>query len=106
MVYVKEKILRENYKPAYKQWRGRNPKRRTNVNAKLLLNQKNYILKGKRIPAVNINNVGKIWKEDHTRGTDSDNRMVTTTPTGEAEINNMVSLGKLRNKSMGQDNWK
>jgi hypothetical protein len=97
-MYVKEKILSENYKPVYKQWRGRNPKR-TNVEAKLLLNQKNYILKAKIIPTVDIDNAcknirRKIWKEDHKRGTDSSNGMVTITPTGEEEINNMVRLGK------------
>lgn len=46
--YIKEKALGENYKAAYELWRERNPKRRINVDAKLLLNQKNYILKAKR----------------------------------------------------------
>jgi hypothetical protein len=36
----------------------------------------------------------KIWKGDHTKGMNSDNRMVTITWKGEEEINNMVSLGK------------
>jgi hypothetical protein len=39
----------ENCKASYKLWRGRNPKKRINVDAKLLLNQKNYILKAKSI---------------------------------------------------------
>jgi hypothetical protein len=34
--------------------RERNPKTRTNVDVKLLLNQKNYILKAKRITTVEI----------------------------------------------------
>jgi hypothetical protein len=37
-----------------------------------------------------------MWKEGHTKGRDSDNRMVTTTQKGEEEINNMLSLGKNR----------
>jgi hypothetical protein len=41
--YVKEKTLRENYKL----WRERNPMTRMNIEAKALLNQKNYILKAK-----------------------------------------------------------
>jgi hypothetical protein len=82
-MYIKEKKLGENYKAAYKLWRERNPKTRTNVDAKLLLYQKNYILKAKRIPAVDINDIQedtrrKIWKEDHTKGMNSGNRMVTT----------------------------
>jgi hypothetical protein len=37
----------------------RNPKTRTNVDVKLLLNQKNCILKAKRIPAVEIEDIQK-----------------------------------------------
>jgi len=52
--YIIEKTLRENYKEAYKLWRERNPVTRVNMDAKALLNQKNYILKAKRITAVEI----------------------------------------------------
>jgi predicted secreted protein len=52
--YIKEKTLGENYKEAYKLWRERNQMTRININAKALLNQKNYILKAKRITAVEI----------------------------------------------------
>jgi hypothetical protein len=38
----------ENYKAAYELWRKRNPNLRTNMDAKLLLNQKNYILKNEK----------------------------------------------------------
>jgi hypothetical protein len=41
--YIKEKTLRQNYKEAYKLWRERNPMTRMNIDAKALLNQKNYI---------------------------------------------------------------
>jgi len=46
--------LRENYKEVYKLWRERNPVARINVDAKALLNQKNYILKTQRFMAVEI----------------------------------------------------
>jgi hypothetical protein len=51
------------------------------VDAKLLLNQENYILEAKRIPMVDIDDIQedircKIWKEDRTKGMNSDNRMV------------------------------
>ena len=52
--YIEEKTLGENYKEAYKLWGERNPTTRINIDAKALLNQKNYILKAKRITAVEI----------------------------------------------------
>ena len=55
--YNKEKTLRENYKEAYKLRRERNPMTRMNIDAKALLNQKNYILKAKRITAVEIDEI-------------------------------------------------
>ena len=55
--YIKEKTLGENYKEAYKLWRERNPMTRMNIDAKALLNQKNYILKAKRITAVEIDQI-------------------------------------------------
>ena len=55
--YIKAKTLRENYKEAYKLWRERNPMMRMNIDAKALLNQKNYILKVKRITAVEIDEI-------------------------------------------------
>jgi len=48
-MYIKEKALGENYKEAYKLWRYRNPMTRFNIDAKVLLNAKNYILRAKRI---------------------------------------------------------
>jgi hypothetical protein len=71
-MYIKEKTLGENYKAAYELWRQRNPKTRTNVDAKLLLSQKNYTLKAKRIPPVDMDDTREnirheIWKEDHTK---------------------------------------
>jgi hypothetical protein len=52
--YIKENTLGENYTEAYKLWRDRNPMTRLNIDAKALLNQKNYILRAKRIMAVEI----------------------------------------------------
>jgi hypothetical protein len=52
---------------------------RINIDAKLLLNQKNYILKAKRITTVEIEEIKenirlKIWNdtEDHTEGMNAD----------------------------------
>jgi len=45
--YLKENTLGESYKEAYKLWRERNPITRMNIDAKAVLNQKNYILKAK-----------------------------------------------------------
>ena len=44
-MYIKGKAIGENYKEAYKLWRDRNPMTRLNIDAKALLNQKNYILR-------------------------------------------------------------
>ena len=56
-MYIKEKTLGENYKEAYKLWRERNPMMRMNMDAKGLLNQKNYILKAKRLTDVEIDEI-------------------------------------------------
>ena len=56
-MYIKQKTLRENYKEVYKLWRERNPVTRMNIDAKALLNQKNYILKAQRITTVEIDEI-------------------------------------------------
>ena len=38
-------------------WRERNPLKRMNVDAKALFNQKKYILKAKRIPAIKLDGI-------------------------------------------------
>jgi len=53
-MYSKKNILRENYKEVHKLWRERNSLTRMNIDAKALLNQKNYILKSQRITTVEI----------------------------------------------------
>ena len=56
--YIKKKMtLRENYKELYKLWRESNPVARINLDAKALLNQKNYILKAQRLTAVEIDEI-------------------------------------------------
>jgi len=52
--YIKGKTLRENYKEVYKLLTETNPVTRMNIDAKALLNQKNYILKAQRITTVEI----------------------------------------------------
>ena len=54
LMYIKEKTLGENYKEAFELWRERNQVMRINRDATLFLNQKNYILKGKRITPIKI----------------------------------------------------
>ena len=56
-MYIKEKTLRESYKEVYKVWRKRNPVTRMNIDAKALLNQKNYILKAQRIKTVETDEI-------------------------------------------------
>ena len=56
-MYIKEKALGKNYKEAYKLWRDRNPMTRSNIDAKALLNQKNYILRAKSTTAVEIDGI-------------------------------------------------
>jgi hypothetical protein len=79
MVFHVHKALGENYKEAYKLWRDRNPMTRLNIDAKALLNQKNYILRDKRITDVEIDGIienirHKIGDdtEDHTNGANGD----------------------------------
>ena len=80
--YIKEKTLGENYKEAYKLWREGNTMTRMNIDAKELLNQKNYILKRKRITAVEIDEIkenfyyywysalGPVWAETRVQSGD------------------------------------
>jgi hypothetical protein len=73
--YIKEKTLEENYKEAYRLWRERNPMTRMNIDAKALLKQKKYIVKSRRITAVEIDEIKENIRlqigddtEDHTNG--------------------------------------
>jgi hypothetical protein len=54
---VKDRTSTENYKAAYELWRKRNTNLRTNMDAKLLLNQKNYILQNKKITDTEIDEI-------------------------------------------------
>ena len=56
-MYIKEKILGENYKEVHKLWRDRNPMMRMNMDAKGLLNKKNYILKAKRLTDAEVDEI-------------------------------------------------
>ena len=65
--YIKEKTL------------GENPMTRLNIDAKALLNQKNYILRAKRITVVEIDGIVEIIRlkirdetEDYTNGVNGD----------------------------------
>ena len=106
---IKENTLGENCKEAYELWRDRNPTR-INIDAKLPLNQKNYILKAKRITAVETEEIKedirlKIWNdtEDHTRGING-NTMNTndTQHQKKDEESNSTGLGKTENNNQEQ----
>jgi hypothetical protein len=56
-LYVKETTSTENYKAVYELCRKRNPNLRTNMDAKLLLNQKNYILRNKKVTDTEIDEI-------------------------------------------------
>jgi len=78
-MYIKEKTLREKYKEVYKLWRERNPMTRMNIDAKALLKQKDYILKAKRITAVEIDETKENIRlkigddtQDYTNGVNGD----------------------------------
>jgi hypothetical protein len=47
-------LASSNYKEAYELWRNRILNTRPNMNAKLLLKQKNYVLKGKTLTDIDI----------------------------------------------------
>jgi len=79
--YIKEMTLRENYKEVYKLWRERDPVTRINLDAKALLNQKNYILKAQILSAVEIDEIRENIRleigeatEDYTNGVNGDRR--------------------------------
>jgi hypothetical protein len=91
-MYIKETTLTENYKLPYELWRERNPNLRTNIDAKSLLNHKNYILKNKKITDIEI---------DETKNT-QDN---TENNMREEENNSSVGTNEehLENKDLGED---
>jgi hypothetical protein len=103
--YIKVKTLGENYKEEYKLWWKRNPVTSKNIDAKALLNQKNYILKAKRITAVEIEVIKENIRlkirddtEDHTKGVNGDkmDTNVTEHQKIDQESNN-TGCGKLQN---------
>ena len=104
--YIKEKTLRENYKEAYKLWRDRNPMTRLNIDAKVLLNQKNYILRAKRITGVEIDGIIENIRlkigndtEDYTNGVNGDK--MDTNVIGHQKRDqegNSTGFGKVENK--------
>jgi len=106
-IYVKEKTLGENYKEAYKLWRERNPVTRMNIDAKALFNQKNYILKSKRIPAIEMDVIKESVRleigddtEDGTNGVNSckmDTNVIEHQKRDQES--NSTAIGKVENKS-------
>jgi hypothetical protein len=74
-----KKDIRKNCKETYELWGERKAMTKINIDAKLMLNLKNYILKSKRISPVEIYEIKenirlKIWNvtEEHTKGMNGD----------------------------------
>jgi hypothetical protein len=102
-MYIEEKTLGENYKKAYKLWRDRNSMTRMNINAKALFNQKNYILKAKRIPIIKIDEIKEYVRlkntEDYTNGVNSckmDTNVIEHQKRDQES--NSTAIGKVENK--------
>jgi len=106
-MYIKEKTLGENYKEAYKLWRERKPVTRMNIDANVLFNQKKYILKAKRIPAIEIDEIKenvrlkiRIDTEDYANGVNSckmDKNVIEHQKIDQES--NSTAIGKVEDKS-------
>jgi hypothetical protein len=106
-IYFKEKTLGENYKEAYKLWRERNPMTKMNIDAKALFNQKNYVLKAKRTPAIEIDEIKENVRlkigddtECYTNGVNSckmDTNVIDYQKRNQKS--NFTAIGKVENKS-------
>jgi hypothetical protein len=101
-MYIKAKALVENYKEAYKLWRDRNPMTRMNIDAKDLFNQKNYISKAKRIPAIERDEIKDDATlkdtENYTNGVNSckmDTNVIEHRKRDQE--NNSTAIGKMEN---------
>jgi hypothetical protein len=89
----------------------RNPMMRINVGAKLLLNQKNYILKSKGIATVEIDEIKENIRpkicngiEEDTKGMNGDKMVrINTQHQNRDEERNNTGLGKMGSKHSGQE---
>jgi hypothetical protein len=82
---VKDRTSTENNKAAYELWRKRNPNLRTNMDAKLLLNQKNYILKNKKITDTEIDEIKEGFRPRMQDNTEDQLREEQTNNVGATE---------------------
>jgi hypothetical protein len=106
-MYIKERTLGKNYKETYKLWRDRNPMTRMNIDAKTLFNQKNYIFKAKRIPAIEIDEIKENVRlkieddtEDYTNGVNRCKRDTNVIEHQKRDQeSNSTAIGKVENKS-------
>ena len=65
-MYCKQHFT-ENYKTLYEIWRERNPTCRMYMDAKKLLNQKNYIMKHNKITELEIEDIKRKCKQGRER---------------------------------------
>jgi hypothetical protein len=96
-MYMKATTLTENYIVAYELWTERYSNLKTNIDSKLLLNQKNYILKNKKITDIEIDEIRKNIRRDTQDNAENNIR--------EGENNSNVGTNEehLENKDSGED---
>jgi hypothetical protein len=91
-------ITTENYKAAYKLWRKRNPNFRTNMDAKLLLNQKNYISKNKKITDTETDEIKESFRPRKQDNMEDQIREEQTNNVGATEEHRLTE-----NRNLGED---
>jgi hypothetical protein len=96
-LYVKDRTSTENYKAAYELLRKRNPNLRTNMDANLLLNQKNYILKNKKITDSEIDEIKESFRPRMQDNTEDQLRDEKTNNVGATEERLL-----LENRNLGE----
>jgi hypothetical protein len=96
-MHIKATTLTENYNVAYELWRERNPNLRTNTDAKLLLNQTNYILQNKKITDTETDEIKENIRHDTQDNTQNNIR--------DEENNSNVGTNEehLEIKDLGED---
>jgi hypothetical protein len=95
---VKDRTLTKNYKAAYALWRKRNPNLRTNMDTKLLLNQKNYILRNKNITDTEIDEIKERFRPRMQDNTEDQLREQKANNAGATEEHLL-----LKNRNLGEN---
>jgi hypothetical protein len=97
-LYVIYRTSTENYKAAYELLRKINPNLTTNRDAKLLLNQKNYILRNKKITDTEIDEIKESFRPGMQDNTEDQLREEQRNNAGVTEEHLL-----LKNRNLGED---